>query len=482
VRLPVQPGNYTVQDNNGVQQAIQLVPIPKEVISVPERADSLATHDLVFQAANLPPLGFRSYYVTKVSSSFTEVTPSDEMFIGDADLQLTLDADSGLVKTITKGGVEIPLQQNFHYYQSSSTQGARFSGAYIFRPDGSGLHTISTKPEVKVYKGDIVDEIHQTFSSWISQVVRIYKQENHVEFEWLVGPIPIDDDLGKEVISRFTTDLQTNGLFYTDSNGRELLERKRNYRPTWNLNLTEPESGNYYPVTSKILIRDTVRQQELAVLNDRSQGGSSLNDGQVELMVHRRILYDDSWGVDEALNETAFGKGLVARGRHYVMAGATNGVSPNMAAQERELANRKLLSPWLFFSPGGTSFENWRANYSMEYSGLKESLPMNVHLLTVEPWKEGALLLRLEHIMEANEDSVLSLPVEVAYEDLFTAFNVTSTRQTTLAGNQWVEDVNKLVWKSASDRAKEQSASYVPGTRAATLKPMEIGTYIINVT
>jgi lysosomal alpha-mannosidase len=77
-------------------------------------------------------------------------------------------------------------------------------------------------------------------------------------------------------------------------------------------------------------------------------------------------LHDDYFGVDEALNETAFGKGLVARGRHYVMAGALNGSSPNMAAQERELANRKLLSPWLFFSPGGTSFENWRANYTME--------------------------------------------------------------------------------------------------------------------
>ena len=63
---------------------IQFVPIPKEVISAPERADSLATHDLVFQAANLPPLGFRSYYVTKVSSSFTDVKPSDELFIGDA--------------------------------------------------------------------------------------------------------------------------------------------------------------------------------------------------------------------------------------------------------------------------------------------------------------------------------------------------------------------------------------------------------------
>jgi lysosomal alpha-mannosidase len=111
----------------------------------------------------------------------------------------------------------------------------------------------------------------------MTTVTNICQQKNFILFS--------RDGIGKEVVSRFTTDLQTDGLFYTDSNGRELLERKRNYRPTWELDLTEPESGNYYPVTSKILIRDTIRQQELAVLNDRSQGGSSLDDGQVELMV-----------------------------------------------------------------------------------------------------------------------------------------------------------------------------------------------------
>ncbi|CAF5008610.1 unnamed protein product, partial [Rotaria sp. Silwood1] len=30
-------------------------------------------------------------------------------------------------------------------------------------------------------------------------------------------------------------------------------------------------------------------------------------------MLHRRTVYDDSEGVDEPLNETAFGKGLVVR-------------------------------------------------------------------------------------------------------------------------------------------------------------------------
>ena len=35
----------------------------------------------------------------------------------------------------------------------------------------------------------------------------------------------------------------------------------------------------------------------------------------MELMLHRRLLHDDSLGVGEALNETQFGTGLVARGR-----------------------------------------------------------------------------------------------------------------------------------------------------------------------
>ena len=34
------------------------------------------------------------------------------------------------------------------------------------------------------------------------------------------------DKAGKEVIARFETNMTTNSLFYTDANGREILERK----------------------------------------------------------------------------------------------------------------------------------------------------------------------------------------------------------------------------------------------------------------
>jgi hypothetical protein len=40
-----------------------------------------------------------------------------------------------------------------------------------------------------------------------------------------IGPIPVDDDVGKEVITQLTANMSTNSTFYTDSNGRDFLKR-----------------------------------------------------------------------------------------------------------------------------------------------------------------------------------------------------------------------------------------------------------------
>lgn len=114
-------------------------------------------------------------------------------------------------------------------------------------------------------------------------MVRVYKKEQKAEFQWMVGPIPVADRTGREIITRFDTDIASNGIFFTDSNGREWLERKRNHRVTWTPKLLEKVAGNYYPVTAKIAIRDEKRR--FILLNDRAQGGSSLADGSMELMV-----------------------------------------------------------------------------------------------------------------------------------------------------------------------------------------------------
>lgn len=91
-----------------------------------------------------------------------------------------------------------------------------------------------------------------------------------------VGPIPLDDGIGKEVVTKITTTLNNNKTFYTDSNGRDFIERVccfpvllhvagifnfvvahlneiiplkiRDYRKDWDLQVNEPVAGNYYPV------------------------------------------------------------------------------------------------------------------------------------------------------------------------------------------------------------------------------------------
>jgi lysosomal alpha-mannosidase len=40
-----------------------------------------------------------------------------------------------------------------------------------------------------------------------------------LEIEAQIGPVDISDGLGKEVFTRFTTNLDSNGTLYTDSEG-----------------------------------------------------------------------------------------------------------------------------------------------------------------------------------------------------------------------------------------------------------------------
>lgn len=81
--------------------------------------------------------------------------------------------------------------------------------------------------------------------------------------------------------------------------------------------------------------------------------------------MHRRLLHDDAFGVDEALNETAFGRGLIARGSHYFVMGAKKSTKqPSVQAVERLVQVQKLLPTWLFFSNATKlNYDTWRTEY-----------------------------------------------------------------------------------------------------------------------
>ena len=98
------------------------------------------------------------------------------------------------------------------------------------------------------------------FNEWASEEISLYRNASSIEIEWIVGPIPIGDNIGKEIIIRYNTDINNEKKFYTDANGRQVLERIRDYRPTWHYFPDDPISSNYYPINSRIWIEDQHRQ------------------------------------------------------------------------------------------------------------------------------------------------------------------------------------------------------------------------------
>lgn len=76
------------------------------------------------------------------------------------------------------------------------------------------------------------------------------------------------------------------------------------------------------------------------------------------------------------------------------------------------------------------------------------SLPQNIHVLTLEPWKDNSVLIRFEHILSIGEDPEYSKNVTFNFEDVFRDWGVTSIRETTLAANQWLGDSVRLQFSS----------------------------------
>ncbi|VDN16496.1 unnamed protein product [Dibothriocephalus latus] len=274
-----------------------------------------------------------------------------------------------------------------------------------------------------------------------------------MEVEWVVGPLP---DLGvatTEVIVRYTLEgegLQpsTSGEFFTDSMGRTLIRRLRNTRPDWSLNHTyrEPKKieGNYYPILNRIMLKGSGEQpMGFAVYPDRAEGGSSLQDLQVELMVHRATSADDGLGVGEPLVERGIAGGLIVKGTHTLKLGPLRTVEDEDATMAQEVSRPTL--PWFL---GSTT-----ASPKQHFSVLACPLPIGIHLLTFMQWpiegimkarlantKSTSVLVRLENI--GNRSTTVDLNGQ------FSLGQVVKVTEMTLTANQEREaaEANRLHW------------------------------------
>ncbi|CAL8087779.1 unnamed protein product [Orchesella dallaii] len=533
VRIPVPTPGWDVYSQNGIIPT-QIVPISEPVLQIPGRKSS-ALYELIFAIDQLPGLTLTNFRISQsLSFSLNQINP---VFVGGQDanssvgpeeeykiensrgVKIVLSKTTGFLKTVTQGSLELPVKQNFYYYLGMAGNNSKFawraSGAYVLRPNTTNSVRNQPTPVTErllsysIYKGVHVTEVHQIFTNWISQIIRLYDKSDLVELEWLVGPIPIEDGYGKEILTKYSTSIPTNGVFFTDSNGRHLLKRERYKRETYPFTENEKVAGNYYPVPSRILLSekdDLLKNgKTFVVLNDRSQGGSSMNDGEIELLIHRRLIDDDAFGVGEPLNEQAFGKGLVARGKHWLLAcGKGTGIP---ISRHREVGQNIFMEKVIAFAEAKSNnisvpnsllpvpaYHNVLLEpHTFMITALAKLLPSNIHLLTVEPISSSTFLLRLEHFYEAYYDDIVnSQPVKISIQALKNAIPaIKSIKETSLGGNQWIEDMKRLEWITSNEKRYGNSAgnftfldenrSPLSGSEYIMLLPMQFKTYIVEI-
>lgn len=222
----------------------------------------------------------------------------------------------------------------------------------------------------------------------------------------------------------------------------------------------EPYSLNYYPVTSQAAIKDELMTHgpTMSVFTDRSVGAASQTDGTLELMVHRRLLDHLGNGIDMNDRDTD-GKGVVARGKLLLMFSDNEA---EVADERRQLSRAMANQPVIAVQPTDSVAEYQKAHH-LHYSALSAPLPANLHLLTLENvghLKDNQIRLRVENIYEHSDKSKLAIEEKLSL-DTFSSLKI-----------QFINKVNLLGLGEKTQINDHQ----------LTVKPNEIGTYLVNVT
>lgn len=466
---------------------------------------------LAFQVPSLPAAGYTTVYLQPVSSR--DEAPATHMSqietalgtapgptMSNGNVTLSFDGTTGLLSTFSSttlnGGQPVPVSQSVLYYPSSKgdSQDGQAGGAYIFRPwdNETALpvwNTSSPGPFVNltIINGPVVCEARQTFAPWVEQKVRLWHGvADSFETSWTIGPVPVADSVGKDVVTRYDLagGFNNEGRWRTDANTWEMQPRVRNSRQSYVLNVTEPVAQNYFPINIATDMRDTATGLTFLLVTDRSTGGGSLADGQIEACLHRRLVADDSRGVMEALNEPGVnGLGLVVRGSHTVVI-----TLPGAAPQAQKQATQASLHPLLWSAaalPQGVSAATWATGHVPSFTGLTSPLPPAVELITLHAWNASTVLIRLRHLYEANEDPTYSTPVTVNLGQILAGYTVTAVVEQILTGGKPLASVDQTTYV-LQNRGSVTLPVLPPAPQApnfsVTIAPMEVRTYLLTVT
>uniref|UniRef100_A0A674PAJ6 mannosyl-oligosaccharide 1,3-1,6-alpha-mannosidase n=1 Tax=Takifugu rubripes TaxID=31033 RepID=A0A674PAJ6_TAKRU len=187
---------------------------------------------------------------------------------------------------------EVKVQMQFMMYGTRPSKDK--SGAYLFLPDGKAKpYNQKEPPVVRVVEGPLFSEVVAYYQHF-QQSIRIYNVPGVDGFSVDVATaVDIRDQNNKELSMRLVTNIQSGDLFYTDLNGFQIQPRRHH--------LKLPLQANFYPMPSQAYIQDS--NYRLTMHTAQALGVSSLESGQLEVILDRRLMQDDNRGLGQGLKD-----------------------------------------------------------------------------------------------------------------------------------------------------------------------------------
>jgi len=331
-----------------------------------------------------------------------------------------------------KDNLVFPLQHEILQYTAGISD-----DPYKWRPNGTAKAVEPSTPQVYFAPGPVVQELAIVYTQNVTVIYRLYEQaENGTFGNFLEVDHWVALAVGREMISRFSTQaIDSNAVFYTD-NGLELQERTYGSRFNdsflWSL-----IAGNYFPVISTLSLTDGTRQ--LTLLTNQTVGGSSQSDGSLEIMLHRRTN-GTHWSLNETQNDTSTAHVAIrlvigdrdSLERDRVPVSYTHQFPPVPVFAEPDwLENDDLIDEFI---------ANWTALYNPSFSPLQGGLPPNLHVVSLKALGSNTpdTILRFLHLYESGQDPEYSEPATLNLDKIFSEISFSAYHESTLTGTHTV--------------------------------------------
>uniref|UniRef100_A0A3P9D394 Alpha-mannosidase n=1 Tax=Maylandia zebra TaxID=106582 RepID=A0A3P9D394_9CICH len=437
-------------------------PVPAQIQG---SAHSNATYDL-FIVVELGGLQYRKYLIKfpenskafeAKAASFERRSVKDRAKAGRRLLpvlsecyELLFDQDTNLLHSITylEEKRRVMITQDFWEYDANGdVKAGPISDNYIF----------SANATVTNYAYSITTRVPECFGTKLPC--------HRLEQTYSLGPL----SLNTEVVLRTSTSVKNNRTLYSDDNGYQMM--KRTYRKFTNNTLAR----NYFPMVRTAYIEDDLSR--LVLVSDRAHGVSSQTDGQLEVMLHRRLWNNLQWnlGYNLTLNDSS-----VVRPTLWMMLGSVSATSKLYQREAVQLQHRPVVMP----------IDQPRKCLPHRGSLLRSVvLPPNLHLLSlsVPGWNYCSnhsvhlnlhsqpdydrILLRIMHLFEEGEDPELSKPVTINLKEALQGMGeVKGVEERSLTGTWDVTSLQRWKWKT---RTRDDNFT-------VTISPKEIRTFFVH--